>query len=88
MRGASSTGRNNGISVYLLNKFTLKGINFLTNKARVFRCDSPLTRSRRSIGSGGESYSMLTSVSYSVGGLVSVMFTHPMLSFKCRMADY
>jgi hypothetical protein len=25
---------------------------------------------------------------YRVGGLVSMMFTHPMLCFKCRMADY
>jgi hypothetical protein len=32
------------------------------SKARVFRSDSPPTRSRRSIGSGGESSSMLTSV--------------------------
>jgi hypothetical protein len=31
-------------------------------KARVFRRDSPPTRSRRSTGSGGESSSMLTSV--------------------------
>jgi hypothetical protein len=30
--------------------------------ARVFRRDSPPTRSRRSTGSGGESSSMLTSV--------------------------
>jgi hypothetical protein len=30
--------------------------------ARVLRADSPPTRSRRSIGSGGESSSMLTSV--------------------------
>jgi hypothetical protein len=30
--------------------------------ARVFRRDSPPTRSRRSEGSGGESSSMLTSV--------------------------
>jgi hypothetical protein len=27
-------------------------------------------------------------VLHSVAGLVSLMFTHPMLSFKCRMADY
>jgi hypothetical protein len=27
-------------------------------------------------------------VLYSVGGLVSMMFTHPMLSFKRRMVDY
>jgi hypothetical protein len=27
-------------------------------------------------------------VLHSVGGLVSMVFTHPMLSFKCRMADY
>jgi hypothetical protein len=27
-------------------------------------------------------------VLHSVGGSVSMMFTHPMLSFKCRMADY
>jgi hypothetical protein len=25
---------------------------------------------------------------HSVGGLVSMMFTYLMLSFKCRMADY
>jgi hypothetical protein len=34
----------------------------LPYKARVFRRDSPPTRSRRSTGSGGESSSMLTSV--------------------------
>jgi hypothetical protein len=34
----------------------------IEGKARVFRRDSPPTRSRRSIGSGGESSSMLTSV--------------------------
>jgi hypothetical protein len=27
-------------------------------------------------------------VLHNVGGLVSMMFTHSMLSFKCRMADY
>jgi hypothetical protein len=77
----------------------------LTNTIIVFRRDSPATRSRRSIGSGGESSSILTSVEgmqyrrsqkeiisylivlHSVGGLVSMMFTHPMLSFKCRMTD-
>jgi hypothetical protein len=32
------------------------------SKARVFRCDSPPTRSRRSTGSGVESSNMLTSV--------------------------
>jgi hypothetical protein len=73
--------------------------------ALVLRGDSRPTRSRRSIGSGGESSSTLTSVAgnavhafskrktsylivlHSVGGLVSLMFTHLMLSFKCRMAD-
>jgi hypothetical protein len=35
---------------------------FEPSKARVFRRDSPPTRSRRSEGSGGESFSMLTSV--------------------------
>jgi hypothetical protein len=74
--------------------------------ARVFSSDSPRTRSRRSIGSGGESSSSwlvwrgmqygrsqkqiisYLIMLYRVGGLVSMMFPHPMLRFKCRMADY
>jgi hypothetical protein len=36
--------------------------HIITCIARVFRRDSPPTRSRRSEGSGGESSSMLTSV--------------------------
>jgi hypothetical protein len=40
----------------------MKGIGTLIHKARVFRRDSPPTRSRRSMGSGGESSSMLKSV--------------------------
>jgi hypothetical protein len=68
-------------------------------------CDSPPTQSR-SIGSGGESSNLLTTmegmqyrrfeegiisyliVLHSVGGLVSMMFTHPMLNFNCQVADY
>jgi hypothetical protein len=40
---------------------SIKGSNNII-KARVFRRDSPMTRSRRSAGSGGESCSVLTSV--------------------------
>jgi hypothetical protein len=76
-----------------------------TSTALVFRPDSPPTRSRRSIDSGGDSSSMLTSMEGNAlqafskennflphcveyfGGLVSMIFTHLMLSFKCRMAD-
>jgi hypothetical protein len=39
-----------------------QGLLSLVSIDRVFRRDSPLTRSRRSTGSGGESSSMLTSV--------------------------
>jgi hypothetical protein len=127
----------------------------MSGTARVLRAESPLTRGRRSIGSGGESSSMLTSVErnavqvfskgnnflphcvalcwrfsldnvhtsdvkfhvlngwmacwlvwsgmqyrrsqkeiisylivlHCVGVLVSIMFTHPMFSFMCWMAD-
>jgi hypothetical protein len=51
-----------GIQMYPM--FKVSGGRTVTKitTTRVFRRDSPPTRSRRSIGSGGESSSMLTSV--------------------------
>jgi hypothetical protein len=40
----------------------MRSLGDTISKARVFSCDSPLTRSRRSTGSGRKSSSMLTSV--------------------------
>jgi hypothetical protein len=51
--------------------------------ARVFRRDSPPTRSRRSAGSGGESSSMLTSVE---GNVVQAFSMLSYLKLRCLLA--
>jgi hypothetical protein len=52
---------------YLACCVTFKRQLYLVFIARVLRADSPPTRGRRSIGSGGESSSMLTSVEWNAG---------------------